>query len=289
MDDEIQPQAQDRADFGAARLKAFFRSVLAFLLGQHNELLSYDAVREKLRVGGPIYRGLRTVPVKNIVGSVNRYRDFDRTFLPRQTFTADRWLQINRAFYLDVSLPPVMLYKVGEVYFVLDGNHRVSVAREKGQEYMEAEVRECAVRVPLTPDIGPDDLEELGVKVDFLERTMLDKLRPQANIELTILGGYDRLLEHIAVHKYYMGLDFKRDITDEEAVTHWYDQVYLPLVEAIRKTGVMEKFPKRTETDLYLWAIDHQHYLRESQPGVTPEQAAEHFVATLDKQALEAE
>jgi hypothetical protein len=289
MDDEILPQTQDRADYGAARLKAFFRSVVAYLLGQHNQLLSYDAVREKLRVGGPIYRGLRTVPVKSIVGSVNRYRDFDRAFLPTQTFTADRWLQINRAFYLEVSLPPVVLYKVGEVYFVVDGNHRVSVAREKGQDFIEAEVRECAVRVPLTPDVRAEDLEELGVKVDFLERTMLDKLRPGPNIEITILGGYARLLEHIAVHKYYMGLDFKRDIGDEEAVTHWYDQVYLPLVEAIRKTGVMEKFPKRTETDLYMWVIDHQHYLRESQPGVTPEQAAEHFVATLDRQALEDE
>ncbi len=287
MDDDIKPQ--DRADFGAARLKAFFRSVLAFLRGQQNELLSYDAVREKLRVGGPIYRGLKTVPIKNIVGSVNRYRDFDGAFLPRQSFTADRWLQINRAFYLDVSLPPVLLYKVGEVYFVVDGNHRVSVARDRGQEFIEAEVRECAVRVPLTPDVRPEDLEELGVKVNFLERTMLDKLRPGAELDPTILGGYERLLEHIAVHKYYMGLDFKRDIPDEEAVTHWYDQVYQPLVEAIDKTGVMEKFPQRTKSDLYLWVIDHQHYLRESQPGITPEQAAEHFVMTMDPRALEDE
>jgi hypothetical protein len=249
-------------------------------------LLSYDEVREKLKVGGPIYRGMQTVPIKNIVGSVNRYRDFDRAFLPAQTFTADRWLKINRAFYQEVSLPPVMLYKVGEVYFVLDGNHRVSVAREKGQEYIEAEVRECAVRVPLTPEVRAEDLEELGVRVEFLERTMLDKLRPDSRIELTILGGYDRLLEHIAVHKYYMGLDFKRDIGDEEAVTHWYDQVYVPLIEAIRRNSVLEKFPSRTETDLYLWVIDHQHYLRESQPGVTPEQAAEHFVATIDKHLL---
>ena len=135
MDDEIHPQTQDRADFGAARLKAFFRSVVAYLLGQRNELLSYDAVREKLRVGGPIYRGLRTVLVKNIVGSVNRYRDFDRAFLPTQSFTADRWLQINRAFYLDVSLPPIVLYKVGEVYFVVDGNHRVSVPRERSVRF----------------------------------------------------------------------------------------------------------------------------------------------------------
>jgi hypothetical protein len=287
MDDSI--ANQDRADFSAARMKAFFRSVLAFLMGQRNELLSYNDVREKLRVGGPIYRGVHTVLVKNIIGSVNRYRDFDRAFLPTQTHTAERWLKVNRAFYQDISLPPVMLYKVGEVYFVLDGNHRVSVARDKGQEYIEAEVRECAVRVALTPDVRPEDLEDLGAKVNFLERTQLDKIRPDAGIELTILGGHDRLLEHIAVHKYYMGLDFKRDISDEEAVAHWYDAVYQPLIDAIDKAGVMERFPERTESDLYLWVIDHQHYLRESQPGVTPEQAAEHFVATLDKRALDSE
>lgn len=285
MDDGF--QLQDRADFNSARMRAFFRGVLAFLLGQPNELLSYNDVRDKLRVGGPIYRGMRTVPVKNIVGSVNRYRDFDRAFLPTQTFTAERWMKISRAFYKDISLPPVMLYKVGDVYFVLDGNHRVSVARDKGQEYIEAEVRECAVKVPLTPDVRPDDLVELGAKVNFLERTQLDKLRPDSAIELTILGGYDRLLEHIAVHRYYMGLDFKRDIGEEEAVGHWYDVVYRPLIEAIEKAGVMERFPERTESDLYLWVIDHQHYLRESQPGVTPEQAAEHFAAMLDQKPPE--
>ena len=281
MDDDI--ASQDRADFSAARIKSFFRNVLAFLLGQRNELLSYDDVREKLRIGGPVYRGVRTVRVDQIVGSVNRYRDFDRAFLPTQNYTADRWLKINRAFYKDISLPPVLLYKVGEVYFVVDGNHRVSVARERGQEYLDAEVRECSVRVPLTPDVQPDDLELLGAKVMFLERTLLDKLRPDAQIEPTILGGYERLLEHIAVHKYYLGLDWRRDIGDEEAVTHWYDTVYTPLIAAIHKTRVIEKFARRTEGDLYLWVIDHQHYLRESRPGVTPEQAAEHFVAALDQ------
>jgi hypothetical protein len=289
MDDGPRIQAQDRADFGAARIKAFFRSVLAFLMGQRNELLPYDKVREKLRIGGPIYRGVKTVPTAQIVGSVNRYREFDRAFLPTQNYTVDRWLKISRAFYNEISLPPVLLYKVGDVYFVVDGNHRVSVAREKGQEYIEAEVRECSVRVPLTTDVRAEDLEILGAKVNFLERTMLDKVRPDSDINATILGGYDRLLEHIAVHKYYMGLDMQRDIGDEEAVIHWYDTVYLPLVSAIHSTGVLDRFPSRTDADLYMWVIDHQHYLRESQPGITPEQAAEHFVKTLDPKQLDRE
>lgn len=269
-----------QADFNAARAKAFFRDVLAFVRGQKNDLLSYEQVREKLRIGGPIYRGVQTVRVDQIVGSVNRYRDFDRAFLPTQSHTADRWQKINRAFYKEISLPPVMLYKVGEVYFVVDGNHRVSVARDKGQEFIEAEVRECAVKVEVQPDLQPDDLEILGEKVMFLEKTGLDRLRPDADIELTILGGYERMLEHIAVHKYFMGLDFKRDVGDEEAVTHWYDTVYLPLVEAIRRAGILPKFSKRTEGDLYLWVIDHQHFLREFQPDITPDEAAENFAAT---------
>jgi hypothetical protein len=279
MSDNFEIKAQDRTDFSAARFKSFFNAMLAFLRGQRNEMLSFNDVKEKLRIGGPIYRGLKTVEMKKIVGSVNRYRDFDRAFLPTQSVTAERWQKINRAFYNEVGLPPILLYQVGDVYFVVDGNHRVSVAREKGQEYIEAEVRECSVRVEVRPDLQPEELEILGEKVMFLERTGLDRLRPDSNIELTILGGYERMLEHIAVHKYYMGLDWQRDIGDEEAVSHWHDTVYRPLIEAINSMGMMESFPRQTTSDLYLWVIDHQHYLRESQPEVTPEEAAGDFAA----------
>jgi hypothetical protein len=269
-----------QADFAAARLKAFFNSVLSFLTGQHNELLAFEAVKEKLHIGGPIYRGVRTVPIAQIMGSVDRYRDFDRAFLPKADFMADRWQKVTRAWYEDISLPPVLLYKVGEVYFVVDGHHRVSVAREKGQADIEAEVRECAVRVPITPDLNPDDLEVLGEKVEFLERTGFDRLRPEAEVRVTILGGYDRMLEHIAVHRFFMGLDFQRDIGDEEAVDHWYDTVYQPVVTVIRESSVLNAFPGRTEADLYLWVLDHRHYLVSQGKAdlVEPGQAAEEFL-----------
>lgn len=273
---------RSRADFSFARLKAFFSDLIAFLRHQPNDLLSYDEVKEKLRVAGPIYRGVKTVPIKQIVGSVNRYRDFDRAFLPTQSFTSDRWQKINRAFYRDVNLPPVLLYQVGDVYFVMDGNHRVSVARERRQEFIEAEVRECAVRVPVTPDLRPEDLELLGEKVAFLERVPLDRLRPASTVEITILGGYDRLLEHIAVHKYFMGLDYQRDIGDDEAIIHWHDTVYLPIIEAINRTEIILKFPKQTVSDLYLWVIDHQHFLRERDPDVTAQDAAENFAKNIE-------
>jgi hypothetical protein len=224
--------------------------------------------------------------VDQIVGSLNRYQDFDRVFLPKSDQLERRWTSVNRAFYQDVSLPPVVLYKVGQVYFVVDGHHRVSVAREQGQVFIEAEVRECATRVNITPNIRPEDLEILEDKVNFLERTSLDVLIPDANIKLTIPDGFDRMLEHIAVHRYFMGLDLKRDISEREAIKHWYDTVYLPIVKVIRDTDILKEFPDKTEGDLYLWVLDHQHYLEkeEGKPLLPPEEAARNFLVADVKQ-----
>lgn len=278
MSDEFMSMA--RADFNRARFKSFINQVFSVLSGKRNSLLSYDEVKEKLRIGGPIYRGVKTVHVDQILGSLNRYHEFDSAFLPKEDQLAARWQKVDRAFYEDIHLPPVVLYKVGEIYFVVDGHHRVSVAREQGQIFIEAEVRECATRINITPDIRPEDLEMLGSKVDFLERSALDRTRPDADITLTIPDGYDRMLEHIAVHKYFMGLDFKRDISEQEAVEHWYDTVYMPIVNVVRESGILEEFPDKTEGDLYLWTLDHQHYLsrEEGLPLQPPETAAKLFI-----------
>jgi hypothetical protein len=268
------------ADFQSARARAFFQGVLAALSGHSRSLLAFDDVREKLHLGGPVYRGVQTVPLDKIVGSVNRYRDFDSLFLPTQSHTQDRWHRINRAWYQDISLPPVLLYKVGEVYFVVDGNHRVSVARNQGQVYIDAEVRECSSRVALTSAVSAEDLVRLGERVDFLERSQLDRVRPGVDVETTILGGYDRLIEHIAVHRYFMGLEKGTEIPESEAVAHWCDTLYKPIVEVVKKSGILEHFPGRTPADVYLWVMDHLHYLR-SHPGlesIKPAQAASDFV-----------
>jgi hypothetical protein len=277
MTDPISEQA--RADFQRARFKAFMNRVWATLSGQPTTLLSYDDIKEKLHIGGPIYRGVQTVHVDEIVGSLNRYHEFDRVFLPASEMLAKRWQSVNRAFYQDIGLPPVVLYKVGQVYFVVDGHHRVSVARDQGQAYIDAEVRECATRVHITTDIKPEDLEILENKVNFLERTSLDSLIPEADIKLTIPDGFDRMLEHIAVHHYFMGLDLQRDISEEEAIKHWHENVYIPVINVIRETGILKDFPDKTEGDLYLWVLDHQHYL-ESEEGIplqAPEDAARGF------------
>ena len=282
MSDAI--DSRSRADYSRARFRAFLNKAWSVVSGQPTNLLSYDEVKEKLHIGGPIYRGMQTVHVDQIAGSLNRYHQFDRAFLPVQDDTADRWQRVNRAFYEDISLPPVVLYKVGQVYFVVDGHHRVSVARQQGQIDIEAEVRECASKINITPDIKPEDLEILGTKVHFLERTGLDQLHPETNIKLSIPDGFARMLEHIAVHRYFMGLDLKRDITEEEAIQHWYDTVYMPIIEVVRESNILKEFPGKTEGDLYLWVLDHQHYLSENsgQALQPPDEAARDFIEGVE-------
>ncbi|MCS6962868.1 DUF4032 domain-containing protein [Thermoflexus sp.] len=188
---------------------------------------------------------------------------------------ADRWIAVGTVLFQEANLPPVRLYKVGDAYFVLDGHHRISVARTLGWQEIEAEVIEVRSRVPVGSDLQAEDLEILHEYEEFLERTRLDLLRPEANIRFTIAGGYQRLLEHIAVHRYFMGLEEGREISEDEAVAHWYDTVYLPVVKTIREHGLLEDFPNRTEADLYLWIMDHLYYLREAYgPEVNPEIAA---------------
>jgi hypothetical protein len=270
---------QVRSDFARARFKAFLNRIINSVEGQPTTLLSYDDVKEKLHLGGPIYRGVKTVEVNKIVGSLNRYHQFDRAFLPLEDQIANRWQNIDRAYYQEVNLPPVVLYKVGDIYFVVDGHHRVSVAREQGQEFIEADVRECSTLVNITPDLKPEDLEILGEKVFFLERTGLDQIRPKANIKLTIPDGFEQILEHIAVHRYFMGLDLKRDISDEEAVAHWYDKVYKPIIRTIRASKILKEFPGKTEADLYLWVLDRQRYLSsEGHKLASPGKAAKDFL-----------
>jgi uncharacterized ParB-like nuclease family protein len=251
-------------DFERAYRRGFWRKLSSWLTGERNELLPFYAVRERIPIRGQHYLGLREVPVAQIVGSLGRYRDFDRAFLPKQDRTRSRWVSIDSAQYEHTILPPVDLYKVGEIYFVRDGNHRVSVARERGQEFVDANVIEIEIPVPLTKDDDLDDLDLKAEYVAFLECTRLEDLRPQAKIELTLPGEYERLLEHISVHRWYMGEGRGSEVPYDEAVASWYDTVFSPMVALIVDHQLEKDFPDRTRADLYLWIIEYEWFLREA-------------------------
>jgi hypothetical protein len=271
------PHRDSLHDFDSARRKVFVQRILAYITRQSIDLLPFEQVREQLRLRDRHYRGLHEVPLDQIVGSVGRYQDFTRTFLPRRDELRERWAAVEDRVK-EGGLPPVELYKVGEVYFVRDGNHRISVARAQRVPDIEAFVWEYPSLVPLSPD---DDLDDLLIKrgyVSFLEKTRLNKLRPSQHIELTTPGRYRDLLEHIAVHRYYLGQEQGREFAAEEAVTSWYDAVYCPIILAIRKQGILKQFPGRTEADLYIWISCWQHELSERYDKfISAEEAVDEF------------
>jgi hypothetical protein len=150
-------------DFLRARHRAFFRRLAARVRGDRGRrsgLLAFDEARRTLGADNRLYLGRRVVEVSKIVGSVDRHRQFDRTFMPIKASMADRWKRVDRAFHRGVELPPVRLYKLGEIYFVEDGNHRVSVARFQGVEWIDAEVVEFHPR--LFADPGHDEVRALA-------------------------------------------------------------------------------------------------------------------------------
>jgi nucleotide-binding universal stress UspA family protein len=267
-------------DFHEARRHAALEAIMARLTGKSVDLFAYEDVRQKLKVKGSVSRGLQDIPLDAIVGSVGRYSDFTRSFLPRRDSDQHRWARVKAQVTDMGGLPPIEVYQIGEAYFVRDGNHRVSVARELDAPTIQAYVTEVRTKVPLSLDDQPDDLILKAEYADFLEHTRLDKLRPEANLSLTVPGQYQTLEEHIAVHRYFMGLEQEREIPYEEAVAHWYDEIYLPVVQVIQERGILRDFPERTETDLYLWVSERRAALEErlGWQEIKPEAAATDLV-----------
>ena len=268
-------------DFDRAFRKAFWRKVTAWLKKEPTTLLPFYDVRERMPIKGQHYLGLQEVPINRIVGSLGRYRDFDREFLPKQSHTRDRWMNIDRARYEQVDLPPVELYKMGDIYFVKDGNHRVSVAREWEQEYIDAVVIEILIPVPLTPDMNEDDLalqKELAI---FLEQTKLDSFDPEVAIVCRNPEQYDILRDHISFHQWLLGEQRKQEVDFPEAAVSWYTNVYKPLVAVIEEQEILIVFPKLSATDLYLWLVKYLWHLsvvyrdETSEQGVKEEEAEE--------------
>jgi nucleotide-binding universal stress UspA family protein len=245
-------------DFREARRKAALENIIGPILGKKTDLLSYDLVREKLRAIESSRHTLGDIPLNKIVGSVNRYTDFSRSFLPLLESDKDRWARVRQGVEALHGLPPIEVYKLGESYFVLDGHHRVSVARELGITTIEGYIIPVYTRVPLAPDDSPDDLIVKAEYTDFLTRTRMDELRSDANLLVTAPGQYQKLLEHIAVHQYFMGEKRGAEVSEEEAIVDWYDIVYQPIAQLIRARNLLRDFPGRTETDLYLWIMDYR-------------------------------
>lgn len=251
-------------DFRRARRKADLLNIYERLRGKSRELLSYEETRKKLHGIEESKTELKEIPIDSIVGSVGRYIDFSRDFLPLKDASEQRWARVMEKATSLEGLPPIEVYKIGDAYFVLDGNHRVSVAKQLGSKFIEAYVTEVSSLAPLEPDTNPSDLIVKEEYTQFLEKTKIKNLRPESELILTCAGQYPILEEHIDVHRYFMGINQNREIPYEEAVAHWYDAVYRPIIDIIRSQGILRYFPGRTETDLYIWLSQHRAELEDS-------------------------
>ncbi len=246
------------SDFKRARRKAALQDILSRFTGHSAALIPFEEARKRLNAKGEEALGLQEIPLKAIIGSVGRYADFNRNFLPRSDAHANRWATVKAKLRDLDAMPPIQVYQIGEAYFVLDGNHRVSIARERNATHIRAYVTEIHTKVPLTPETDFNEFILRAEYAQFLQHTNFDECCPEATFKVTVPGQYKILEQRIRAYQRQTQLKSAR-----EATQSWYENDYLPAIERIRKRGILRDFPKRTPTDLYVWIFQHREKLEQ--------------------------
>jgi hypothetical protein len=257
-----------RDDFDSARFKAFRRAVQAALTRRKQRLVSLDRVLAAAGLEGKSFGGVREIPLDRVVGSAAgdaKAHDFDPGFLPANRRLRDRWTRIYTAMVEGDELPPIDVYRLDDYYYVIDGHHRVSVARSLGRPVINARVIDVKTRAPVGSHVDGAALLRAAEYSAFLDCTQLHRTRPEARLECSRLGRYDEILKHILGHRYFLGLERGQEVSLPEAAASWYDHVYLPIAEAIQKHKVLELLPGWTEADVYVEVT--RRWLQQSQAG----------------------
>lgn len=250
------------SEFSRARRQADREQLSARLRGRDATLLPFETIRRNLRQQSPLYRGLHEVPLDQIIGSVGRYSEMTRQFLPLNDALRERWVKMAEIAHT-AGWPPIDLYKVGNAYFVRDGNHRVSAARQLKFPTIEANVWEFPDDIYISPEDELDDILTRFRERDFLETTSLATTRDDYDISFTTCGRYSEFQAQIEELRLKLqGID-EREVSFPEAADAWYELVYLPTVQVIRASGLLEAFPGRTEADLFAWMSLHRDRLEE--------------------------
>ena len=246
-----------REDFSRAKTRARFQSLLNTLTWKNTDLLSFYEVTSIIKPKSETYRGMQTIPVSRIIGSEGRYHDFSSAFFPKREMLRNRWESVDRAVLSDIVLPPISVFSLGGYYFVRDGNHRVSVAKAQGVEFIDAEVVELDSQIPLEEGMTMKTLRRRVVAYErnaFIQQYKPSYL-PMGEIVFTSPGAYPEMVNHILVHKYFINQNQKEEIPFEQAAVSWYKNVYAPIVKVIREEHLLFQFPGSTEGDMYLWMV----------------------------------
>ncbi|MDR2601121.1 MAG: transcriptional regulator [Spirochaetaceae bacterium] len=274
-------------DFTWARGKEMFNRLQFFMNPEKEKLLSFNDVKNLVRPKGEAYWGMRVVPIRLIVGSEGRYKDFNKYFLPKSDHVRARWESVDRAYIKDVILPPIQLCEIGGVYFVRDGNHRVSVAKTQGVEMIDAEVTSLTSDIELNPNMTVEELRGIVIareKETFYENTNFGVLTGCHDLDFSRTGLYDVIYRHIQKHNYYLNKNNSKEIPFPDAVVSWYKNVYMPIVQIIHDLNLRSQFPKRTPSDLYIWIVKHWDDLKQKYgDDFSPQEAACDFTLKFGK------
>lgn len=254
-------------DFSKAKTRARFQSIFNTLTWKNTDLLSFYEVTSIIKPKSETYKGMQCIPVSKIIGSEGRYHDFSSAFLPKKEMLRQRWESVDRAVLNDIVLPPISVFSLGGWYFVRDGNHRVSVAKAQGVEFIDAEVVELDSQIPLEEGMTMRTLKRRVVTYErnaFIQQYKPSYL-PMGEIVFTSPGAYPEMVNHILVHKYFINQGQKAEIPFEQAAISWYKNVYAPIVKAIREEHILFQFPGYTEGDMYLWLVRRWDEMKRAQ------------------------
>ena len=225
--------------------------------GDVGQILPFEEVVDALGRVGQVDRGLQVVPLDAIVGTVDRAADFDRGFRPTTTRLRSRWERIAAAQRRGEPLPPVSLYQVGELYFVRDGHHRVSVAKSLGRTDIDAYVTEVTTRLQLGSDLRVSELPLKDHERLFRERVPLDRAR-RARIALSDPWDFGFLAEMVEAWGFRMMQERGSFADRAEVARRWFDDEYAPVSEMLRAGGLIER--GETDAEAYM-RVAGQRYL----------------------------
>ena len=245
------PQSDAQFDFSRARRQRALRRLADRLRREPSDIdliLPFEEVVEALGRRGEHYLGLQTIPLDSIVGTVDRRREFDRSFRPTSSKVRPRWERIATAQRRGEPMPPIDVYRVGELHFVKDGHHRVSVARALRHDVIDAYVTE--VRTKVEPGaLRPSELPLKSHERLFLERVPLDAEARKAIVLSDPARGYAELAEGVEAWGFRVMQGRGELMTREQVAEHWYTDEYRPVVEMLREADLIGK---GTEADAYL-------------------------------------
>ena len=244
----------------ARRRSAYARLARIVRQGGSRDLLPLDQAIERLRPFARRYVGIRPIPVSQVVGTEGRGGDFDRDFQPRRPDVRERWRRVERAFP-EAGFPPIVAYQLGDAYFVIDGHHRVAIARQQGMETIDAEVTELKARWHLPADADIVELIHAQQERIFMDESGLAEARPEAHMRFSRPVGYVELLETVQLHGYHLMLAAQRALPRAEIAADWYASVYLPTIEAIHAERLDEVCPEVTDSDRFLWVWNRRREL----------------------------